>query len=341
MILVFVGAGGSAAVDPEQYPVTRRFFEKLEKDVTTNPLFQAVCQKQQESKEALDIEDVLEELDKLQSHFTGVTESLGGQLYEGGGIRFSSQDIGTTRRTLRRIKNESIIPLNDKIKAQVYDFYGTPPPNEKLSVWIRLLKELSRTDPCLEIFTTNYDLVLEEAIEQAGVHVNEGLDSKGRKTRLDVDFWKPPKEHLGKYGLLTKLHGSVDWQRENGAVIVGSSHFTGEHENHCLLYPGHKGAPAAEPFITFHDHLRNVVRREYSPLTAALFIGFAFRDDYINTILKDFPPKAETFFFTLVGEEEPPDNTPPDRAPHVESCIHFRNGLREENVRMCLDTLRK
>ena len=43
MILVFVGAGGSAAVDPEQYPTTLRFFEKLPEEIQKNELFVRVA----------------------------------------------------------------------------------------------------------------------------------------------------------------------------------------------------------------------------------------------------------------------------------------------------------
>ena len=285
MILVFVGAGGSAAVDSKQYPTTEGFFKGLPLRFTKDALFQTACKSINDGKD-LDIEKVLEKLDKLQGSFAGVTEGLGKQLYEEAGVRIAQQDISTTLRTLRKVKEEAIIPLNDAIKARVYTHYGKSPPYEELSIWVHFLNELKQLDSCLHIFTTNYDLVLEKAIEQAKLSVSYGLDKTERQTRLDVDFWKPPKYPLVESGLLTKLHGSVDWQRENGEIIVGSSHFTGKHENHCLLYPGHKGAPSAEPFITFHNHLRNVV---HAPLAAAVFVGYAFRDEYINTILADLP----------------------------------------------------
>ncbi len=34
MILVFVGAGGSATVDPKQYPTTVEFFSRLPDNIT-------------------------------------------------------------------------------------------------------------------------------------------------------------------------------------------------------------------------------------------------------------------------------------------------------------------
>ena len=337
MILVFVGAGGSAAVDEKQYPTTEGFLKRLPPRIMKDDLFQTVCKfiSDWKEREDLDIEEVLEELDKLQGYFTGVTGSLGKQLYEEAGVRISQQDISTTLRVLRKVKEEAIIPLNDAIKARIYKLYGKPPPHEKLSPWVHLLIELQQLDPCLQIFTTNYDLVLEEAIKQAEVDVNYGLDNTGRRTRLDVDFWHPPKDHLWTYGLLTKLHGSVDWQRENGEIIVGSSHFTGEHENHCLLYPGHKGSPDTEPFITFHNHLRNVVQRKYGPLTAAVFVGYAFRDDYINTILAELPSGPPVFYISKF-EGDLLDSGLPPTVPFSVPFEHEGKGFTEETMVRCL-----
>ncbi|MCY4389080.1 MAG: SIR2 family protein [Desulfurellaceae bacterium] len=335
MILLFVGAGGSAAVDEKQYPVARGFFEKVQGKIKQKKLFETVCQSIE--KERLDIEDVLEVLDKLQESFMGVTSGLGEQLYTKGGVTFASERLGHTRHTNEAMRDR-IVLLNDDIKARVYNFYGKPPPTKKLSSWIHFLSELEQFDSCLQIFTTNYDLVLEEATKQAGVHVNYGLDNTGRRTRLDVDFWHPPKDHLGTCGLLTKLHGSVDWQRENDEIIVGSSHFTGEHENHCLLYPGHKGSPDTEPFISFHNHLRNVVQRKYGGLTAAVFVGYAFRDDYINAILAELPSHLPVFIiFKFEGDLL--DTGLPPTVPLSVTFAHDGSGLTEETMARCLSYL--
>ena len=61
MILVFVGAGGSAAVDPEQYPTTVEFFKRLPPEITGDSLFQLVCEflRTQRRDEQIDIEKVL------------------------------------------------------------------------------------------------------------------------------------------------------------------------------------------------------------------------------------------------------------------------------------------
>ena len=347
MILVFVGAGGSAAVDRKQYPTTVGFFKKLPERVTSDALFTKVCEflNQHGIKEP-DIEDVLEVLDELQEAFKKInnpTNIVGWAMRGRLGLIEGVSDFAIFQGSIATWERNQIAPLKDKINEQVYKFYGTRPAPNKLSAWIRLLKGLEEIDSSLEIFTTNYGLVLEDVIEEAKVKVDCGLDRSQRSTRLDPAFWNPSSPLFRtNRGLLTKLHGSVDWHRDNGDIIVGTSRFSGDHQNHCILYPGYKGVPTEEPFRAFHEHLRNVVREEYESLTAAIFIGFAFRDDYINTILSDLPPATLTCFITKPKpDEKPTDDERPPRAPSTNEYMHLLEGLTAGTVERCLASISK
>ena len=214
MILVFVGAGGSAAVDPKQYPTTVGFFESLPSETTDNPSFGEVHKflKSKKKGETIDIEDVLGALDELQKTFKKINDStnivgrtMSGHLVPIKGI----SDFGAFQESIASWERDTITPLNNRIKGQVYNFYAAIPEIEKLSDWALLLKGLEKIDPALEIFTTNYDLVLETVIKETGINVETGRVSDNIRTRLDTTFWKARRE--GKRGLFTKLHGSVDW----------------------------------------------------------------------------------------------------------------------------------
>ena len=347
MILVFVGAGGSAAVDLEQYPTTVGFFKSLPGEIANDPLFLKVYEflKGQQGKKIVDIENVLETLDDLQEGFKKInnpTNIVGWAMKGRLGLIEGVSDFANFQGSIATWERNQITPLNNKIKEQVYKLYATHPAPNKLSDWIRLLKQLQKIDSTLEIFTTNYDLVLEDAIEQAKIDVEFGLVPGQRGTKLETAFWDPTRRPLsGNHrGLLTKLHGSMDWQRLNGDIIVGSPYFSGDHNNQCILYPGHKGTPTEKPFIAFHEHLRNVVREEYESLTAAIFIGFAFRDDYINTILSDLPPETPTYFITK-PDGKPVDDERPPRAPSTKEYMHLLEGLTAETVERCLKSLSK
>ena len=335
MILVFVGAGGSAAVDPKQYPTTVGFFESLPDEIRNDPLFPKVCEflRGQQGKKTIDIENVLEILDEFQADckkMNNPTTILGWTMSGHSGFVGGIKDFPTLQQSIATLEMERIVPLKNKINEQVYRFYAATPDPEKLSDWIRLLQGLEKIDTALEIFTTNYDRVLENVIGVAGIDVETGRKFNGIQTRLDTVPWDTPSNR----GRLTKLHGSVDWQHSNEGINI-SEVFTGNHQNHCILYPGYKGEPTEEPFITFHRHLREVVNEEYATLSAAIFIGFAFRDYYINTILSDLPPATPTCFITK-SDEKPADDERPPRAPSTKEYMHLLEGLTAETVEDCL-----
>jgi hypothetical protein len=80
-----------------------------------------------------------------------------------------------------------------------------------------------------------------------------------------------------------KIHGSLDWHIDNANNITRSIVSTTPDDPNSvpLIYPGFKGFIENEPFKSFHDRLALDMNEAY----AAIFIGFAFRDQYINFIL--------------------------------------------------------
>ncbi len=334
MILVFVGAGGSAAVDPEQYPTTVGFRERLPSEIKDDGLFTSVSNflHTAEKIKTIDIEHVLGALSRLQEVYKEMGDSasiLGWAMAGNLGPMSGYGDFKEPGRALVGWIRDAITPLKDKINEQVYRFYGKEPNSKKLSLWTPLLVGLEKIDPDLEIFTTNYDIVLEKAIEESGVRVGLGLTPESpanRRMKLDLDRWRAPFDFPDRIPLLTKLHGSVDWQHLNEDIIVSTPRSVGNPQLHCILYPGYKGSAKEEPFRTFHAHLRRVIKAEQ--LTAAIFIGYAFRDDYINDILNNDLPKETPSYFITKGSET---DLPPG-APSVTSYSHITQGLIPEVV---------
>ena len=358
MILVFVGAGGSAAVDEKQYLTTRGFLDQLPKDIKDNHLFSSVYTllTKHHGKTKPDIEDVLQILDAGQAVFPTTDNPLtllewimSGQMASN--FNFAGvSDWGGLRQSFAGFSAEYIAPLSNAIKTEVYRLYAEIPQVEQIADWALLLKGLQGIDPTLEIFTTNYDRVLETVIKETGINIRTGRDFDDVDARLNTDFWDMSVEgyrsmiesfELG--GLLTKLHGSVDWQRRNGAIHL-SPVYAGSLDRHSLLYPGYKGTPTEEPFRMFHRHFRNVTRGIYGELTAAVFVGFAFRDEYINEILRELSPLTPMYFITI-EEERARDNQPPLGFPFTLRptwpCRHYRKGLTQETVIDCLESIER
>ena len=175
MILVFVGAGGSAAIDPEQYPDTQGFFDNLPGEIQGDPLFSRVVNflKGGLGKEQIDIEDIMSSLDQFQTWYraaqnprTLINWIIQGVDPIGGGSNMSNLDS---------MEKTFVDPLNKKIREHVYKVYGKRPHPGQLLPWVLFLRELKEIDPLIEIFTTNYDRILERIIEKAGINVITGF----------------------------------------------------------------------------------------------------------------------------------------------------------------------
>ena len=84
----------------------------------------------------------------------------------------------------------------------------------------------------------------------------------------------------------------------------------------------------------FHEYLQKIV--EDGELSAAIFIGFAFRDAAINRILSRLSLKTLTFFITKPDITPLPPEKRPPRAPLTEHFRHLCGGLTAETVEICL-----
>ena len=391
MILVFVGAGASHAIDPEMYPTTVGFLQALPDEIKSHPCFKAAnayLESLPSFSPPADIEVVLDKIEELQfycsqsfskSSFAGwmlrQTESPRRQSERGPPERylidafstkpFDPSQLSAFQNRMRELSSV-LNGLRDTIHRRVFDVYATEYSGGRVASWYHLLGSLVSGYRGLEIFTTNYDLVLEQMILDNQHIVNQVPDSMemalgrrfdGKKAWLDFNFWNPdfvlPE---GNRVRLTKLHGSVDWQWENLAavssdasmdsdeasleekrdlqssdrkIIVSNTGHSGSDQNHVILYPGHKGEANVKPFDVFHDHLKRVVEEAQ----AAIFIGYAFRDEHINEILSGLSTGIP--LYVIDKDERPP------RQAFLQGAIHMKQGFTFETVESCIEKLKE
>ena len=152
-----------------------------------------------------------------------------------------------------------------------------------------------RRDQPIEIFTTNYDLVIEMAFEKYEVPYFDGFVGTVRPffvpecveadgTKPTEDFY-PPKA----WTRLWKLHGSIGLQLEKGSSgserIVRGGLFPLGPETELVIYPSREKYAASRklPFLSYMDRLREVVNTgEY----LLFIVGYSFRDQHLNEILR-------------------------------------------------------
>jgi len=149
-------------------------------------------------------------------------------------------------------------------------------PYHSLSAWIG---SVQRTEP-IEVFTTNYDLLLEQALEDHRVPYFDGFVGS-RQPFFDPHAMEEDRLP-SRWVRLWKLHGSVNWRRDSsGAVWRASSESSGEGR---LIHPSHLKYDQSRrmPYLAMIDRMRAFLRR---PSSVLVTVGYSFSDDHINEVV--------------------------------------------------------
>lgn len=241
-------------------------------------------------EKSIDIEEMLFELKALNDFsksYLHQKEIIGYSLFEqrilnvlSGQGSGSFSHFGSVMQTLSAAADD----LSELINATVYDFYNHEPDESELTDnWLYAFESLFNNENILNIFTTNYDVSIETALNIFFDNkADKILGTIGRlKKKLEINNWL--KKDNANSQLLTKLHGSINWQFDKGDIYLGSHVYTGSHKRQAIIYPGFKGQSDFSFFQPLHNYFAECL--EHSDL--CIFIGFAFRDDYINNLISE------------------------------------------------------
>ncbi len=132
----------------------------------------------------------------------------------------------------------------------------------------------------VEVFTTNYDLLFEQAMEEERVPYFDGFVGSRRA------FFDPhsiDEDTLPvRWARLWKLHGSINWyQDERGGLYRG----TGTKDEHRrVIHPSHLKYTESRrmPYLAMIDRLRSFLRHG-SPVL--VICGYSFRDEHLNEVI--------------------------------------------------------
>lgn len=135
------------------------------------------------------------------------------------------------------------------------------------------------------IFTTNYDLCIEQGAGQAGLPVIDGFSLTdprrfdGRNYDLDyvrrVPNQREPSFVEGAFHLY-KLHGSVNWAEQNGDIILNAQSGHG-----VMIFPRDSKYQLSfqQPFLEMMARFQFALRQ---PNTTLFALGFGFNDDHLS-----------------------------------------------------------
>lgn len=223
-------------------------------------------------------------------------------------------------------KTEEAEKLKEEIDSKISNFAESILKSEKsiataiedkrekaFSVLVNfLLSFASRTGnrERLNIFTTNYDRLIEVGAELAGIHLMDRFVGTVmpifRSSRLNLDIhYNPPgirgePRYLEGVARLTKLHGSVDWVQNKGEIRRIGLPFGAEDINPYLRAPGLDAKDALKlmiypnsakdretseyPYVElFRDFAAAICR----PNNTLVTYGYGFGDDHINRVIRD------------------------------------------------------
>jgi hypothetical protein len=214
-----------------------------------------------------------------------VVDGIKKQLGEGANIEAILTQV---RRLAQAIGAEKIHGLDGKqyeklgecICALIGDRVAAILPDEE-NPYSELVSWIAGTqrEHSVEIFTPNYDLLIEEAFERARMPYFDGF------TGAHMPFFDPvsistdvlPK----RWSRLWKLHGSLGWDVKNDMIVR-----TGQRNATKLIYPDHLKYDEIRrlPYSALFERLREFLA---TPDSLLLCSGFSFFDAHICAVLDE------------------------------------------------------
>lgn len=144
-----------------------------------------------------------------------------------------------------------------------------------ISTWVA---GMAREHP-VEIFTLNYDLLMEQALEECRITTFDGF------TGSRLPFFNVPaieRDDLpSSWTRFWKLHGSVNWSQDESMVTRRTDNIA---DCNSLIHPSHRKYDESRrlPYLALLDRLRSYLRK---PSSAIFLSGYSFSDEHINEVL--------------------------------------------------------
>ena len=132
----------------------------------------------------------------------------------------------------------------------------------------------------VEIFTTNYDLLMEQALEEVRVPFFDGFVGS-RQPFFDIAAMEHD-EVPTRWVRLWKLHGSVNWRLDGAGTVtrvLGPPDGAG-----ALIHPSHLKYEQSRrmPYLAMIDRLRAFLQARGAAL---MICGYSFNDEHLNEVL--------------------------------------------------------
>lgn len=240
----------------------------------------------------------LKKSDKNHENVEDVLSFIRGllEVAKGGTVRGLTEDdlIGLDELVCKKVgeKVDVLLPENET-------------PYHRLAKWVG---SIDRKTP-IEIFTTNYDLLMEQALDSLEVPYFDGFVGS-RRPFFDL---KAVEDNLIPlhWTRLWKVHGSINWYSENiqnRTKVYRSSEIKKEASK--LIYPSHLKYDESRkmPYLALIDQLNRFIREKSSFL---ILSGYSFNDNHLNgTIINALKANPTAMVLGLMFGEYLEDGKP-------------------------------
>ncbi|MBX7276204.1 SIR2 family protein [Pseudomonas sp. ERGC3:01] len=222
---------------------------------------------------------------------------------------------------VRGLSESSLLDLENKICKIIVNKIDVLLPSQdtpyhQLCKWIR---SIDRKTP-VEIFTTNYDLLMEQSLEDLEVEYFDGFVGARRSFFFDL---RALEDNLipVHWTRLWKIHGSINWYKEeiSGQKKVYRSSEIKEDASH-LIYPSHLKYEESRkmPYLALIDQLNRFIRKKSSLL---IMSGYSFNDGHLNdTIINALKANPTAMVLALMYghfEDQLPDGVAKEKYPEA------------------------
>lgn len=190
------------------------------------------------------------------------------------------------------IDGETATILDERICKSIFEIIHSKEEAADISQLRKFLAwlDIANRKYSKEIFTTNYDLLLEKAME-----LNNNPYFDGFVGAYEPFFWPESIENnvtstdmTFNWIRLWKLHGSLNWEFINSdssdyskIIRVGKNI---KHENELVVYPSREkySLSRKQPFLAYFDRLKKFMSHGEVLLVIS---GYSFSDQHINEII--------------------------------------------------------
>ena len=224
-----------------------------------------------------------------------------------------------------QMSKEDLESLEKLITNEIVDLVDVNLPDtrtgfENLSTW---LSSIDREEP-VEIFTTNYDLLIEESLEDQHIPYFDGFVGGNRPffDRNSVANADLPT----RWVRLWKLHGSMNWvvqENQDSIRIWRTDSPTGQR---AVIHPSNRKYDESRkmPYLTLIDQLKDHLKKDDSVL---FIVGYSFEDEHINDVilqaLREKP--SSTVFAFMYGNLEKYDSAVKMARGRGNFCVFARD----------------